>query len=868
MTGVRWWRLLSLAVLAVIWWGCGTAEALQINHDDCQEDRLNASTVDAAIRFHQHGRTFVEVFSNMTVEVPAREWRMANQLTFSEESTDYQKAMRCLLRGPNNTRLNKELRDSNPVVTASGDKVRVQYDSTIWINAHKDYWLGPWEIKKPSKKGEKWKVGLQPPTLQGAHWRSVKAQLDGLEFRHYGQTSFASKAKVEWTNQRPRGCPDNVCIEVDLPWPRSLVLTWDQSFLKPAGIATWWVLASSVLVLAAHRARRPYASRAPGTPASSRRVRDFGGGQGLAQPVLRWALLSGAVALALLLFIREREQAADPLLRRHMLICIAAGLTLTLVAHPWHGGASSRVQKSGGSRSHRRRQAYAVIGFASVAAATGTLVILGHGLFHLPVGLVIEKPHAPDLRGKLGYMLMGLTTVWLWLAAMVAWAWRFACEGGLVPARWTRKWDKRPVLWVTVVSALLGLVAGCLLWSLLWTAGNQWKRYTWLIDQHGSSARGNYLGGMLANFAFTELTWIFTYSWFLAGIALLALLKLHFTAQRAQVSHAMDYIPLGPDKPDLLLVAALFSLTAGMRGAAFASNNAQWGIWFVLNILCLFAVLAAGRRWSVLSRTGHLFHMHRPGANKQSELMEKAHQYRNLNHQLKLADQGHANGVTCEQLEEQLRGLRRWLVERCLKKNPPSQISILDVALAWGPETHWWPNALRAARLAFCFGVPASITLLYLESNNLYNGQQLRLEPTAVPSLFAGFITFQAAWAGAGFVLGALWRLLPGRQSAVRAWSLTFAYAMPAALAGLFTKFSDSNPTMLLLYSIVMLSILTLTGLWMDTSTLRDERLYWPSGFALLVSIHRLRGLSGQFAYLLAQLVAIVGIVGGVIKLP
>ncbi|MFD3584722.1 DUF6185 family protein [Streptomyces sp. NPDC058683] len=866
MTGVRWWRLLSLAVLAVMWWGCGTAEALQIHHVDCQEDRLKASTVDAAIRFHQHGKAFVEASSDMTVEVPVR-WSMANHLTFSEESPEYQKAIRCLLRGPNNSRPANEWRDGNPVVTAIGDMVRVKYDSVTWIRDYADYRLGPWDIKKPSKKGEKWKVDLHPSSLQAAHW-SVEAELGGLQFKHYGRTSLASKAKVVWPSQPPKGCPENVCIELDLPWPRHLALSWDHSILEPAGIAIWWVLASGVLALAAHRARRPYASRAPGTPGSSRRGRDFGGGQGLVQPVLWWALLSGAVALTLLLFIREREQAPGHLLQHHMLVCIAAGLTLTLVARPWHGGASSRVQRSGGSRSNRRRQAWAVMGFASVAAATGTLVILGHGLFNLPEGLVIEAPKAPDLPGKVGYILMGLTTVWLWLAAMVAWAWRFACEGGLVPAVWTRKWDRDPVLCVAVVSVLLALVAGGLLWSLLWAAGNQWKRYAWLIDQQGSSGRGNYLGRTLANFAFTELTWIFAYSWFLAGIALLALLKLHFTAQRAQVSHTMDYIPLGPDKPDLLLVATLFSLTAGMRGARFASNNAQYGIWFALNILCLFAVLAAGRHWSVLSRTGYLFRMHRPGANRRNELMEKAHEYRNLNHQLKLADQGRASGVTCEELEEQLRGLRRWLVGRCFKKSPPSQISILDVALAWGPETHWWPNALRAARLAFCFGVPASITLVYLESNDLYNGQQLKFEPTAVPNLFAGFITFQAAWVGAGFVLGALWRLLPGRQSALRAWGLTFAYATPAALAGLFTKFNDSNPTMLLLYSIVMLSILTLTGLWMDTSTLRDERQYWPSRFALLVSIHRLRGLSGQFAYLLAQLVAIVGIVGGVIKLP
>ncbi|WP_046730508.1 DUF6185 family protein [Streptomyces humi] len=863
MRSVRWWRLLSLLVLTVVWWGCGSAEAHQIMHEDCQEKQLHG-TVDATIRFRQHGRNFVEVSSDMTVEVPVREWSMANQLTFSENSAGYRKAMHCLLRGPDNELRKTEWRPSDPVATSNGDRVQVFYRSITWIRAHQDYRLGPWEIKRPRNNGTKWEVYLRPTTLRNSRW-SVEAELGDLDFEHYGQTSFVDRTTVTWTTKTPGGICPGKCIEVDLPWHRSFPLMWDQSIWKPAGIATWWVFASGVLALAARRARRPYGSPSVATPGPVRRIGMFGGEQGLAQPVLQWALLSVAVALTLLLFLHSPEP-DNP--GPQMLVCIAVGLTLILVARPWHRPATPRTQEPDDSAGRRRRQAYTVIGFATVVAAAGILVILDHGLFDLPAHLVFPKPEAPDALGTAGYVLAGLATVWLWLAAVSAWAWRFAREGGLVPAAWSRRWDERPVLCVTAVAALLALIAGGLLWSLLWATGNQWKRATWLIDGNSPAARGNYVGKNLANFSSTELTWIFAYSWFLAGIALLALLKLHFTAQRARVSSEMDYIPFGPDKPDLLLLAALFSLTVGMRGAKFASNNAQYGIWFVLNILSLFAVLAAGRRWSVLSRTGYLFHMHRPGANNRGELMEKVHQYRNLNHQLKLADQGRAGGVTYEELEEQLRGLRRWLVERCLKKSPPCSISILDVALAWGPETHWWHNARQGARLAFCFGIPASFILIYVESHDRYNGQQLPFEPTAVPNLVAGLITFQTAWAGAGFVLGALWRLLPGRHSTVRAWSLTFAYVMPAALAALFTRFVDSNPAMLLLYSLVMLFILTLTGLWMDTWTLKEERQYWPSRFALLVSIHRLRGMSGTVAYLLAQLVAVVAILKGFITIP
>jgi hypothetical protein len=139
---------------------------------------------------------------------------------------------------------------------------------------------------------------------------------------------------------------------------------------------------------------------------------------------------------------------------------------------------------------------------------------------------------------------------------------------------------------------------------------------------------------------------------------------------------------------------------------------------------------------------------------------------------------------------------------------------------------------------------------------------QLSYQPTGIPGVLASLIAYQVAWAASGFVLGALWRLLPGRRSPVRAWSLTFAYAVPACLAILFNKATHVGVgnLALLLYSVLMLSILTLTSIWMDTSTFREERQYWPSRFALLLSVYQTRGFSGHVAWLLAQLAAAVAI--------
>ncbi|MGX4689985.1 DUF6185 family protein [Streptomyces sp. JNUCC 63] len=132
--------------------------------------------------------------------------------------------------------------------------------------------------------------------------------------------------------------------------------------------------------------------------------------------------------------------------------------------------------------------------------------------------------------------------------------------------------------------------------------------------------------------------------------------------------------------------------------------------------------------------------------------------------------------------------------------------------------------------------------------------------PTGCPDVVVSFVLYQLAWAGAGFVLGALWRPPPGHRSPARTWSLTLAYALPICMAAVLVRVTDTNPGHILLYVLLMLTILTVTGIWMDTETRRGERQLRPSRFALLLSIYQSRGFSGQLAWILAQVAAAVGI--------
>ncbi|WP_067128794.1 DUF6185 family protein [Streptomyces yokosukanensis] len=855
MQGIRWRCLLLLMIFAALWASTPSAEARQNNGDTCLADQLDTSSVTARIQFDQNSKNFVKIYSYMTVAVPLDKWHEARQLTFSERSAEYKHAMRCLLRGRDTSQLTEEWRPHDPVVTATSRKVTVQYDSFAWIKNYGPIRIGPWHITRGQKRT--WQVSLRPQTLQNARWQAVEADMSRMYFNdRSGLASSSDEDSLEWTNQKPA----RIDFEIELPWQRSWILSYGQSFWSKVGVAAWWVCASLVIALTALRTQRAGAASTAGTSNPSARPGNPGNpdGDGPPRAVLQWALLSGAFALMLLV----SQRPVSPQWRA--LMCVAAGLALVLVARPWCDGMPVAIPDGTtddpavvGDR--RRRQMHAVVGAASAVAATGLLVILAPQMFGLPHNLVSRAE--PTLSGDVGYVLMGLAVVWLWLAAMAAWCWRFAREGGLVPASWGRRWDTAPVRCVAVVSALLTGVAGGLLGCFWWVNENQWKRVTWLTDRITGGQYGKYVNSSRANFSFTDLSWIFTYSWVLTGVALFALLHFRVRTQRAHADHRQERPALGPEGPDLLLTASVFVFTVGLQGATFAGTNAQYGAWLILNMGSLFAILAVGRRLSVLSQLGHAFCVKRlRNKKRRHELMAKAHEYRGVNHHLQLLDQGRAGDVTEQQLEGELRALRQWLVDGCGKKNPPDHLSVLDAALAWGPEGHWWTNGVRAARLAFCFGVPASGALLYLDTKDQWDWIQLSFEPTAIPGIVASFVAYQTAWAGAGFVLGALWRLLPGRRSPARAWSLTFSYAVPACLVVLLNKFTGVDFRDLLFYSVLMLIILTLTSIWTDASTFGEERQYWPSRLTLLVSIYQLRGLSAHIAWIGAQVAVAVGI--------
>ncbi|MES4904676.1 MULTISPECIES: DUF6185 family protein [unclassified Streptomyces] len=907
MMAIRWWRWLARLIVVVGWWAWWPTEAQATAHKGCDAGSIGKPSVDAIIQFTHHRQTFVQAHAITKVKVPMA-WRLADLLTLSDESDNYRRAMRCLLRGNEGfpSPRPEEWRLDPPRVKAKGHWVTVHYEAYAWISKFGTTWIGPWQIEVRKGK-DVWQVTLPqkklPETLKKARWTNIEIRPGGLSVRNEKQKASLVNEKYRAWKGRQR--PD-VSVGLAPPWHASFALeSANRPFWSRLGIGLWWVCGSAVFALAVLHTRTrssvrprwlvwcrqlpgrlaravgmgPRAPRTtglrcpqprPATPPEpsrphGRRPRWWTREAGrevsdLPTPaaLLWWAGLSAGLGLTLALL--------SPKLRSFTLwqtfLGIAASLALIVGARPWGAITSSDAPQAEPDNPARRRwtPAHSMILTSAAVAVLGLLMVVIPQRFQLPAHM------APPDSGAAGRMVLQLVMVWGWLAAMAAWAWRFAGEGGLLPRSWRNVSNRAPGRCLGVAGALLGVVAVLMLVSYWRSAEINWRRATWLSSEHVhrySSEHAQYLRDTLVSFGPTGLQWAYAYTWVLTDIALVALLNARAKAAQHKADLSSEQVSLGPSQNDMRLTSLVFAIVVATRQSLFAGSSLLLVVWLLLNIAALYAVRAFGRRWSVLSQAGGDFLTQALGtAQGRGDMLEKAHQYRNLHSQLRLVDQGHAEkGATREKLEVRLRRLRHWRPAGCDRDCLPDQVSVMDVALSWGPYDSWWDNARHAARLAFLFGIPASGAIVW--ATYLKGAKQLmqtNANSTALPEIVARFLTWQIAWAGAGLVLGALWRMLPGRRGPARALSLTVAYAIPIGVGGVVNRITDTELGNAILSASLMLIVLTLTSIAMDAATFSSERQLWPTRFSLLLSIYQMRALSVQLAYLVAQLAAAAGI--------
>ncbi|MEU9125630.1 DUF6185 family protein [Streptomyces sp. NPDC048506] len=847
------WRWFALAFAVLGWWGVSPLEAHAADVTSCPTIQQPGKVkVDSRIFFSRQPK-FVKVRQKTSVEVPKQNGEFVNDLTLSPKTPKYQHALHCLLLGSGKspksiTGWHPEWQSTNHQATQRNGLVTLPYESWNLIGSAGKFEVGPWLIKVAVAKD--WVATLHPSNdLAKASWRTIEVDSGGLEISDAPGASSARRDHRVWIGHKPD-------VRAEMVPPREIpALSRRVSLIVSVGIASWWFCASGVIAASAWPFLGLGNRKAAGNPQHHT-------SRNLASAVLEWAGLSAALGLTLLLLLRPSPSVNT----WRAVIGISSGFTLVLLARPW----LPMNQDSDGSPRGLKGRKVAVVTAAAAVAGVGLLVILDPQLFDLPSDLIPKS--SPPASGIAALALLDLSMLWLLFTAMAAWGWRFAREGRLgEPSSGTRpeyshsssgSGLKHPLLRIAATGVALAAVAAVVVAFRILSFEFGWKRANWLGEASTlfHTDHGTALSGKLADFASVGPQWAYAYTWVLAGVALVALLHSN--------SRTAPQVSLGPEGADLLLVAAVFAIVVALRVASFAGSVAAvYGFWLPLNMVALYVMVKAGRRWSVLSRVdrkagknGVAAELSDPARHRQ--LLEDARRCRDLLHRLHVVDQGRGEGTTRRNLEKQLRSLHHWRPSGCRHDCLPDAVTVVDVALSWGPHPGWWQNAVNAARWAAIFGIlPSMVTAWYDNAHGADHWTFTVDSPTGIPDTIGAFLTQEIAFAGAGLVLGALWRVLPGERGPARAFTLFIVWLVPIGVVATINRnIGSSDLGLAVLRVVLMLMVLTVTSMWMDTDTFSRERHYLTKRLSLLASVYQLYGLSGHIAFLMLQAGAAVAI--------
>jgi hypothetical protein len=741
--------------------------------------------------------------------------------------------MRCLLRGPK-TQYEwwNEWRSRAPRITTEKDVVKVQVDSYAWADDQGTTYVGPWHVEIGK---DHWRIRLNPSdALRRARWTSVVVDPGSSSAIMAKPRPVTGKGDtgLVW-QQKPRQGMPAVDVRLNPAWQRSWAAQDDRlRFLitSASGELLWdWSLAV-LLLYAGARTRRA----GPLTPDETTHV----------TTATRWAWLLLAISLV---------NTGEDILYR------------TVADHFHVDGWNDR-------------QAYHSL-FVSLALGWVLLVFgrprrtiwLAGSVLTVPVLAVAVRPErfgltahaflledAPDKAVVALFAAAGSVFAFL-LLGTAATGWRLARSAGLIsprPPKTPGGPNEPRDLTLRHAAPLIVLAVGIVGLCVGITRERDWQRASWL-SAHGDAAYGiahlQALRNELTWFTTNSKDWWFVYDWFLVGLAILAVLRVR--AHRSAAS------PQGPDQTDELWMLVFFPTMVGLGLGWFVNNGVLSWLWAFANLGALRLVIVLSRGKGVLDRP-----LQRSGVPlrevldepRRHDLLDRARKFREVHAKLRRLDHGQSDDEAHSRrvYERELRSLHRWKAPSGTADKLPTDISVVDAALAMGPHAAWWENGRRAALLAGLIGLPVSALLVWAEqlrgeflTSTLYYGFGL-------PDVLRGFVYWEVTWVGAGFLLGALWRRLPGRRGPVRSLPITAAFALPIGLDAIGNWVTREGQTNLALYAAAMLLVMTLTGLALDLDTFRGERRYWQSRLGMLLSIYQMRYFSLQMAYLFAQLIA------------
>ncbi|MEU6424820.1 DUF6185 family protein [Microbispora sp. NPDC046973] len=209
--------------------------------------------------------------------------------------------------------------------------------------------------------------------------------------------------------------------------------------------------------------------------------------------------------------------------------------------------------------------------------------------------------------------------------------------------------------------------------------------------------------------------------------------------------------------------------------------------------------------------------------------------------------------------------IRRLRMEIGLDPDREDGLSPLDVALSRGPGVSWWANARLAARYASYVGAPAAVFLIWATWSTDSRGRDGWLDRLGDPGGFYGLagdlIGGLLIWPVAGFVLGALWRRLPGRRGYLKGVVPVLAYAAATGAHAVLNNVIGQAPVRGSLVRVLLLFlVLTVVAVLMDARTLQTR----PGGLASRLTpvavVYRLGTAGSGIALIVAQAAAVLGL--------
>ncbi|MFB7862605.1 DUF6185 family protein [Streptomyces sp. NPDC056069] len=816
----------SVLLLAL---GVGTAEAADEPPDNlCVKRTLSGADVTASVRFAHTGQESTQVSSELDIKIP-RTWMWAPYLLLSEDTEEYRTAMRCLMRSAD---VPMQYRDTEwqyrkPQVSADKVWITVRQRTVTWVSVTGDRDVGPWHIDAGSRY---WTLTLVPPdALAGARWSQVRVDLGGRPARSVRPTPTVGTAtELTWrTSPNDAGPPPELRLLLQPPALKANSARWAHypwDMAEALGWLTWdLVVAALSWKLVKELAHRPPLA----LPTAAQEATQ----QNLRLLVPLWLLITTVYTLDEH-FLRPSAGLA---------VSTALGLLLCFVGRPGRAATAA---------------AALAVGFIAAVLAQPTA-------FGLPRRMVLHWKVDPaevaafdTAGGTYWYALACAALVLIWLIGLVSTGlqlWRSSklpTSGGARPSG---------RISLGVLAALAGVSCALPATSMAATE-TWWRRVSWLADQ----SEGDYSAFHTATvfndqrwFPSDFLDWIPASAWWwTTGFALLAVARAWRTAP--------GYGGELPRPLELTLLKVFFVVTvapiAGWYGGVPLPLLSLALVW-----LALTAVLALGRRGAVLSRELASGVPLRDviGERHRTRLMNMARQHRELHAELRRLEQGQTE-VERAAVERKLDRLHRWTRPNSRHRHDrvplPHSVGPVELALAWGPRAGWWDNGRRAAKVAALVGLPATCVLFWVDHVRGTQWTDKFSERFGLADIVMYGVSSELIFAGAGFVLGALWRILPGRRGPGRGFGLALVYGLPLLVDQLGNYVAGQSGGNELLDAALMTLVLTLTGTVLDIDTFRQERRYWPTRAGLLLSLYQMRSASAQVALFVAQVVALVTI--------